>query len=227
VVKNKTVVLNNQKAFRLINSKFPPETLFDDVADAEEFEAIYAIQVLTNPRIKNELGNLNLIAKEKIPFGIDGVNYATAPFTHINPDGSRFSDGNYGVLYLAETISTAIAETRFHQEKYFQNIPDLRFDTITMRGITFTFTSVLVDATANEKIHNHNSYRDAITFAKSLIEDNSAGVQYNSVRAHDSLCWALFSPEGVHSAVQSKHFEFIYDGKGINTVREISLPNEY
>ncbi len=225
MVKNKTVVLNNQKAFRLINSKFPPETLFDDVADAEEFEAIYAIQALTNPRIKNELGNLNLIAKEKIPFGIDGVNYATAPFTHINPDGSRFSDGNYGVLYLAETISTAIAETRFHQEKYFQNIPGLHFDTITMRGITFKFTNLLVDATSNEKIHNPNCYSDAITFAKSLIEDNGAGIQYNSVRADDSLCWALFSPVGIHSAVQSKHFEFIYDGKGINTVREISLPN--
>ncbi len=34
-----------------------------------------------------------------------------APFTHLNPKGSRFSDGSYGVYYAAKRLSTAIAET--------------------------------------------------------------------------------------------------------------------
>lgn len=38
-------------AYRLINSKFPPIGLFDD---AEEFEALYQIQALTNPRLQND-----------------------------------------------------------------------------------------------------------------------------------------------------------------------------
>ena len=38
-----------QQAYRLVNSKFPPIELFDDVASADEFEALYQIQALTNP----------------------------------------------------------------------------------------------------------------------------------------------------------------------------------
>ena len=32
------------QAYRLVNSKFPPIALFDDVADAEDFDALYQIQ---------------------------------------------------------------------------------------------------------------------------------------------------------------------------------------
>ena len=30
-----------------------------------------------------------------------------AAFTHLNPEGSRFSDGSYGVYYAAHTLATA------------------------------------------------------------------------------------------------------------------------
>lgn len=73
-------------AYRLVNSKFPPIALFDDVADAAVFEALYQIQALTNPRMQNEVGRLELIPRAEIPFGIPGCSYATAPFTHVNPD---------------------------------------------------------------------------------------------------------------------------------------------
>ena len=38
--------LNNEllQAYRLVNSKFPPIALFDDVANPDEFEALYQIQ---------------------------------------------------------------------------------------------------------------------------------------------------------------------------------------
>src|SRR5699024_3432383 len=87
------------KGYRLVNSKFPPIHLFDDVANADEFELLYELQARTNPRLLNEAGCLELIPKKDIPFGIPGCSYAIAPFTHINPNGSRFSAGQYGVLY--------------------------------------------------------------------------------------------------------------------------------
>ncbi len=106
------------KSYRLVNSKFPPIALFDDVASDEEFDALYALQALTNPRLQNEVGNLNLIPRSEIPFGITGCAYATAPFTHVNPQGSRFADGAFGVLYLADSMDTAVAEVRHHQQAY-------------------------------------------------------------------------------------------------------------
>lgn len=223
MVEHKYKTYNQQQAYRLVNSKFPPESLFDDVADEQEFEAIYAIQALTNPRIQDECGNLALLPTNEIPFGIKGVNYATAPFTHVNPDGSRFSDGTFGMLYIADTIQTAIAETKYHQEKAFQNIVGLHYDTITMRGIAISFSGKVVNALNNENIHTANNYTASRIFGNTLRKNKELGVYYKSVRNNDAFCWGLFSPSTVHSAIQTKHFEFVYNGKCISNVREISI----
>ena len=50
--------------YRLVNSKFPPIGLFDDVASLDEFEALYALQALTNPRLRNEAGDLGLSSSQ-------------------------------------------------------------------------------------------------------------------------------------------------------------------
>ncbi|MDF2974655.1 MAG: uncharacterized protein K0R61_5105 [Microvirga sp.] len=46
-----------------------------------------------------------------------------APFTHLNPKGSRFSDGSYGVYYAADRLSTAIAETAHHFASFARESP--------------------------------------------------------------------------------------------------------
>ena len=92
------------RAYRLVNSKFPPIAIFDDVASADEFESLYALQAITNPRLANQAGRLELIPRADIPFGIPGCSYAAAPFTHVNPDGSRFSDGSFRDLHTYISI---------------------------------------------------------------------------------------------------------------------------
>ena len=44
-----------------------------------------------------------------------------AAFTHLNPEGSRFSDGSWGVFYAGNDLNTAIAETRHHRERFLRN----------------------------------------------------------------------------------------------------------
>ncbi len=216
--------LQNHIAYRLVNSKFPPISLFDDVADQQEFEAVYEIQQITNPRIQNELGNLNLLPKEQIPFGIDGCNYATSPFTHVNPEGSRFSAGDYGVLYLADSLNCAEAETRYHQQKNFQNIVGLHFDTIVMRALKVCFSGLLTDVMkASSPIYHLTDYSDARELGRQQRMEEAEGLQYKSVRLKKSKCWGLFTPRYVHSIVQTKHLEFVYDGQAISDVREISM----
>ncbi|APD91961.1 hypothetical protein BM525_18945 (plasmid) [Alteromonas mediterranea] len=219
------VELDNQSSFRLVNSKFPTITLFDDVIDAEDFDTAYALQALTNPRILNQLGDLNLLPKEEIPFGINGVNYATAPFTHVNKDGSRFSDGSFGMLYLADTVETAIAETRYHQEKYFRNIKDLNYDTVDMRCLSVKFSACLCDASGVEEYHHPDDYSAARLLGASVMKRNYPGVQYSSVRNEGATCWGLMSPRYVSSAVQTQHFEFMFDGERITKVRELRIPS--
>ena len=134
---------NAQVGYRLINSKHPPISLFDDVASNEDFEAVYAVQALTNPRLRQEVGDLNLVPRKRRPFDIPGCSYALGPFVHVNSSGSRFSAGQFGVFYAAKTMATGITETRYHQQRYFQGVADLKYDRIQMRGLRVVFTASL------------------------------------------------------------------------------------
>ncbi|GAA5135439.1 RES family NAD+ phosphorylase [Thalassotalea piscium] len=220
----KSVQLSNQKAYRLVNSKYPPISLFDDVANSGEFEALYQLQALTNPRLLTEVGDLNLLTKQDIPFGIPGCSYAIAPFTHINPEGSRFSNGDYGVLYLADTINTAIAETLYHQNKIFQNIKGLHYDVVIMRGLTCIFSGNLVDLTGvNEGIYDPIDTGKANALGIKLKKAKAEGVQFNSVRYTTGMCWGLFTPKNILSIKQTAHYQYTFDGQEITKVEKLAL----
>lgn len=219
-------------SYRLVSSRFPPITLFEDVADAEDFEALYQLQALTNPRMLAEAGDLGLIPRDEIPFGIRGCSYAVAPFTHVNPDGSRFSDGAFGVLYLAESMATAIAEVRYHQQRYLSNVEGLRYDRLVLRGLVCTFSETLLDLTtlpADHAIYNPDDYTASqalgVAARKSAAarkQSGAKGLTYHSVRKPGATCWALFTPRGVKSMIQSVHYEMIWDGERVASVSRIS-----
>ncbi|KPH01887.1 hypothetical protein AEQ67_03575 [Pseudomonas sp. RIT-PI-q] len=213
------------QAYRLVNSKFPPIALFDDVADADEFEDLYQIQALTNPRLKNEVGHLELIPRNEIPFGIPGCSYAIAPFTHVNPAGSRFSDGRYGVLYLADSMETALAEVQHHQNLYWSNVRQLNYERFVFRGLTCTFTETgMKDATSipmNDPVYDPDDYTHSRRLGKAIRGAGSAGLRYHSVRKQGGYCWALMTPRPVSSIIQAAHYEMIWNGQ-ITSVNKIS-----
>jgi RES domain-containing protein len=49
------------------------------------------------------------------------------------------------VIYLADTIDTAIKETLYHQDKYFQNLQGLHYDTVDIRCLKVTSSASVVD----------------------------------------------------------------------------------
>lgn len=204
------------RGHRLVSSKFPPVSLFDDVADAEEFDALHALQALTNPRLQTELGNLALLRREEIPFGIRGCNYALAPFTHVNPEGSRFSDGSFGVLYLADELETAISEVRHHQQAYWERVEGLHYERFVFRGLVADFDEAgcrdALPLPASHPIHDPDDYGVARTLGAALRRDGAAGVRYHSVRRPGAICWGLLTPERVTDVVQGPHLEMIWNG---------------
>ncbi len=213
------------QAYRLVNSKFPPIALFDDVADADEFETLYQLQTLTNPRLRNEAGRLELIPRSEIPFGIPGCSYATGPFTHVNPAGSRFSDGSFGVLYLASTMDTALAEVQHHQDRYWSNVDGLSYDRFVFRGLSCRFNEAgVLDATSipmTDPIYDPGDYSHGRRLGRLVKEAGCPGLRYRSVRKAGQDCWALMSPKPVVSAVQTAHYEMIWNGR-ISSVSAVS-----
>lgn len=214
------------QAYRLVNSKFPPIALFDDVADADEFDVLFQIQALTNPRLQNEAGRLELIPRAQIPFGIPGCSYATAPFTHVNPTGSRFSDGSFGVLYLAATMETALAEVQYHQDQYWSKVQNLNYERFVFRGLSCTFVDeAMRDAASiamDDPVYDPVDYTHSHRLGKAVKDAGCPGLRYNSVRMHGNYCWALMTPRPVSSVIQTAHYEMIWNGR-ITSVNKVSV----
>src|SRR5690606_40558284 len=75
-------------ACRIVPTRHPTVYLFDRVAQPADFEALYALEALTNDRVRDEIGCIGLVAPEDRVFG-PGTGPIMAAFTHLNPAGSR------------------------------------------------------------------------------------------------------------------------------------------
>jgi hypothetical protein len=82
-----------QPCWRIVPSRFPPIDLFERIADPADWDALIALESLTNDRIRDEVGDIALVPVAERISG-PGSSVIMAAFTHPNPDGSRFSDGS-------------------------------------------------------------------------------------------------------------------------------------
>ncbi len=111
-------------AWRIIASRHPPINLFERLTpDPGIWDALIELEQLTNSRVRDEIGNIALVPPQDRVIG-PGASYVMASFTHLNPNGSRFSDGSYGVYYAASDLDTAVAETIFHFEQFARDSQD-------------------------------------------------------------------------------------------------------
>ena len=114
--------------YRIVPSRYPPIHLFERVANPDDLEAIFVLESLTNERIRDEVGDLSLVAPEDRISGA-GTSPIMAAFTHIKPNGGRFTDGTYGAYYAGIDLDTAIAETVYHREQFMRATSEIPMQT--------------------------------------------------------------------------------------------------
>src|SRR6185312_2741947 len=210
-----------QRAYRIVSSRFPPVGVFDAIAEPKDLEALYQIEALTNPRLREEWGELSNVPKEHRVSG-PGTTPLMAAFTHVNPEGSRFSDGSYGVLYLAHEFDTAVEETVYHREQFLKatNEPPIG---ITMRCYVSGVHGSLHDIRGGWKAeHDPDNYMVSRKLGAKLRGEGSNGIAYDSVRCKGGECAALFYPDSASPCVQGKHLIYRWDGEKIAQVLEVS-----
>ena len=66
----RTAPLDWSPAWRVIPTRFPAVNLFDRVASEEDFDALYALEALTNDRLRTETGELDLVPRDERRFGV-------------------------------------------------------------------------------------------------------------------------------------------------------------
>ena len=211
-------------SWRIIPSRFPPIDLFERVTDAADLDAVLALESLTNDRVQAEVGRLDLIPPEDRLAG-PGTNAIMAAFTHLNPDGSRFSDGNYGVYYAGNTLETSIAETRYHREQFMlaTDQPPMELD---MRVYLTDLDAQLHDIRglrdALPAIYAAADYSASQALGRRLRDQNSWGIAYDSVRHGGGECVGVFRPPALRNCRQERHLCYVWDGKRINTIYQKS-----
>jgi hypothetical protein len=207
-------------AFRIVPTRFPSTYLFDRVADPEDFDALYALEALTNERMRDELGEIELVPRNDRIFG-PGSGPIMAAFTHLNPQGSRFSDGSYGVFYAAVDRATAIEETKFHHGAFLAATAQGPM-TIQMRLYTVSVSARLHDLRELDApdVYSLTSYAHSQALGRRLRENGSLGVGYRSVRHEGGSCVGLFHPKCASACLHAAYLAYAWDGRSFTSVYE-------
>lgn len=208
--------------YRIIPSRFPPIGLFDKVAHPDDLEAVFLIEAMTNDRLRDEVGELALVPIEDRVAG-PGSTPIMAAFTHLNPEGSRFTDGSFGVFYASLALDTAIAETKHHRARFLAATGEPAQE-VDMRVYAVDLHARLHDIRGTAKsfapFHLPDSYAHSQPLASELRDAGSDGIRYRSVRHPGGECTAVFRPRLLSNCRQERHLCYVWDGAAIKTVYE-------
>ena len=208
--------------FRVVPSRFPPINLFEAVADPADLDAVYQIEAMTNVRLREEVGDISLVPPEDRVSG-PGSSPIMAAFTHLNPEGDRFTNGTYGAFYAGRTIETAIAETRYQRIRFLQATSEPAQE-LDMRVYAVDLDAELHDIRQMRETHaayyHPISYGVSQELALQLRQGGSCGIVYGSVRDESGECAAVFRPRLLSNCRQQRHLCYVWDGKTISTIYE-------
>lgn len=204
------------RATRIVAARYPPIDLFERVSsDPGVWEALIAAEQLVNPRVRDDVGEIRLVPPDERISG-PGASYVMAAFTHRNPNGSRFSDGGYGVYYAARTLRTAVRETAFHFARFAADSGDPpRYE--DMRVLVGRIERRFVDvgalpAAERARVLDPDAYAAGQAFGRVLHDGGAAGVVYPSVRDPGGECVGVFRPTAVGIPVPGRSLKYHWDG---------------
>lgn len=207
--------------YRVIPTRFPPVNFFERYTPPELMDAAFEIESLTNERLLAQAGDLYRVAAEDRVSG-PGASVVMAAFTHTG-NGSRFTNGDYGIYYAARDLETAIRETVFHRERFLAATSQAPCE-VEMRVHKGTIAKPMVDVRGAEFAHlldpDPAQYSLSQQFGAQVRNSGAWGILYPSVRNNGGECIAALRPPAVSLAVQSKLLAYHWNGKRINKVYE-------
>ncbi len=209
-------------AVRIIRSVYPPIDLFEDIADPADWPLLIAAEQKTNPRLMATIGQLDLVPAERRVSG-PGASYLMAPFVHATPDRpSRFSDGRFGILYVARDFDTALFETIHHHQLFMARTREPAGWTSQFREIVMAVAAPLADLRggALPAALDPDDYRAGQRLGTELKAAGAQGVVYPSVRRTGGECAGLFYPDLADEPVQARHLDYHWNGARVDFYRD-------
>jgi hypothetical protein len=215
------------KACRLIPSRFPTVGVFDRIAEAADLEALLELEAWTNDRVSTELGILHVVPREEWVVGRPNASVVMAAFCHPRPGGTRFSGDDRGVWYATRTLETALAESTYHRTRELAELGAVE-TRMQMRLYHADFRAPFHDIRPNRReyvpLYNSDSYDESQRFGQGLLQQDSNGIVYRSVRHDGGECVACFRPKLVLNVRVAAHYEYRWEGRREPTVTVVRSP---
>lgn len=216
---------------RLINSRYPPVGVFDDLTDdPDEKRVALALEQQTNPRLASAALHL---PSEEILSG-EMASVVMAAFIHTDERGGRFHDNRLGAWYAARDIETAIAETVFHNHRRLAKSEAGFPARVQVREFIGELDAELVDVRRGSGGSNQLYDPDPDQYGKtqSIAADlrwpsdgsRNDGLVYDSVRRKGGENVCLLWPTAVPRPVQGDHYDYAWDRHGAVTVSRLQSP---
>lgn len=203
-------------------TRHPTVYLYDRVADAADFDALYALEAMSNERLRDQIGQVQRVAPQDRVFG-PGSGPIMAAFTHVNTLGSRFSDGSYGMFYAARDRATAVAETRHHHGRFLAATGQRALH-LPMRLYHVAIDGRLHDlrppGTVSAAVYHPDDYGTSRRLGAALRSLGSPGVAYRSVRHARGQCVGLFRPGAASRCLHAAILLYAWDGERFTDVYE-------
>jgi hypothetical protein len=210
--------INWPKAHRIIATIYPPVQLFEELtSDPAEWELLASLEAKTNPRVRDQVGDLSLVPPERRVSGPTS-SIAMALFCHVSPQRpGRFHDGTFGAWYCGDRFQVALMETVHHAVAFFSRTGEPATETQRRElvcGVAGRFHDLRGEG--YEALLDPNSYSASQTLARCLREAGSDGIVYPSVRWPEGQALAAFWPNLLClPIIQARHLLYRWDGRQI------------
>lgn len=208
-----------EQTWRIIRSIYPPVDLFEDIADPRDWEALVAVEAKTNPRIRNEVGDLGKVPPERRVSG-PGASLVMAPFVHCSPlRPGRFTDGSYGLYYAGDREQVALAETIHHHARFMAATDEGPGWTSDFRALIGRIDRHLHNVNAIPGARDPADYTASQAIAAQLRGAGSDGLIWDSVRMNGGCCIGVFWPDVIPIPVQGAHYCYHWNGEEVDFVK--------
>lgn len=209
-------------SYRLVPSRFPPVRLFENVASAEDLEAVMELEGWTNDRLVAH--RLARLPRAQWVYGRANASVVMAAFLHAAPQGQRFSAPELGAWYAGLELRTSIADVAHHLRReavnagkgelrgqYRTYVANLKGQYLDIRGAEVTLPEVYDSA----------SHAASQAFGEAVRASQDAGIVYDSLRYRQGNCIVCYRPRNIQSIRQADHYEITVRPRGRVTARRL------
>ena len=191
----------NEPVYRVILARYPQIHLFERVSSPQDWEVLYAVESLTNPRLRDEVGDIRLVLPEDRVYG-DGASWIMAAFTHLPVDGrgGRFNR-DFGIYYCAADEAVAQEMRVIRAQLGPTSLHDVRH-------------------LVGDGIYDPDQYGEAQQLGYALRDAKSFGVHYQSVRTKGE-CYGVMRARALSDAIHWRYLRYHYDQGAIVNVESL------